>query len=597
MANTLAVDPALNAAVDQFIEDAERAHNVINGSATTEVITEDGSLIPSIRKALIDNLYYKTPPLPWTTGQLVRVFNQLYSFTEAGSTSWWYAPGATNSAPVQMGTTPKTDPRWRLVVDTASLSTIYAPINSPLFTGNPRGPTPAVGDNSTSLSTTAFVSAAISAALAADPEGDSRFYDITVTNHADLNKIDVAGQANFKGQIDATTSQMLLNTLRMMDDDGKIDFDYVDPSYVGKLRTVLRPHTITTSLLTVDDIKSATVEIGSDTAPSASSNVLIVHGNTDMDYLHLTGNGVRPATDPQLEVDGKAVIKDLQITGNLTGVTLSVDGVDITPGNVTTDTINARIVNVSEKLTVAGDTEVNNLNITGVVTGLDVQANVDGLDILPKSVTATDSIATPGNLTVNGTTTVADLNITGTVTGIVFPPANVDGITINPEGVLVDGVMTATAAVLDEDGITVVTPAQLDFPYAMTSTQITNSGNLTTGSLTITGTSGLSLNKIVMPTLTANAGGAMALNGNYNVQNLTLVGNAVFSPPPAPAGGATYVIYLIQDATGGRVVSFDSSFVALNDAVVNSAPGSITMVQILYRGTGTLFDLIVTPRP
>lgn len=33
----------------------------------------------------------------------------------------------------------------------------FAPINSPLFTGNPRGPTPALNDNSISLATTAFV--------------------------------------------------------------------------------------------------------------------------------------------------------------------------------------------------------------------------------------------------------------------------------------------------------------------------------------------------------------------------------------------------------------------------------------------------------
>ena len=33
----------------------------------------------------------------------------------------------------------------------------YAPINSPTFTGDPKGPTPAAGDNDTSLATTAFV--------------------------------------------------------------------------------------------------------------------------------------------------------------------------------------------------------------------------------------------------------------------------------------------------------------------------------------------------------------------------------------------------------------------------------------------------------
>src|SRR5215468_9875234 len=39
----------------------------------------------------------------------------------------------------------------------------YAPLNSPLFTGDPRGPTPSPGDNDTSLATTAFVQSTITA--------------------------------------------------------------------------------------------------------------------------------------------------------------------------------------------------------------------------------------------------------------------------------------------------------------------------------------------------------------------------------------------------------------------------------------------------
>jgi microcystin-dependent protein len=42
-----------------------------------------------------------------------------------------------------------------------------APLNSPPFTGNPTAPTPAPGDNDTSIATTAFVTSAIAAAIAA----------------------------------------------------------------------------------------------------------------------------------------------------------------------------------------------------------------------------------------------------------------------------------------------------------------------------------------------------------------------------------------------------------------------------------------------
>lgn len=58
----------------------------------------------------------------------------------------------------------------------------YAPLASPTFTGNPTAPTPAAGDNDTSVATTAFVKAAIDAAmLAAHPVGSIEV-NVTGTN-------------------------------------------------------------------------------------------------------------------------------------------------------------------------------------------------------------------------------------------------------------------------------------------------------------------------------------------------------------------------------------------------------------------------------
>jgi len=51
---------------------------------------------------------------------------------------------------------------------------LRAPLASPVFTGDPKAPTPALGDNDTSIATTAFVAAAITAA--------SRSYSASVTN-------------------------------------------------------------------------------------------------------------------------------------------------------------------------------------------------------------------------------------------------------------------------------------------------------------------------------------------------------------------------------------------------------------------------------
>jgi hypothetical protein len=96
--------------VEQTITAGEQIHQIVNGTATTEVTVEDGSKVPSIRKALLDNFYFKDP-IAWQVGQTENVFNQLRQFTDG---SWWYAPSATASNPISMGSTPVGDPLWRI---------------------------------------------------------------------------------------------------------------------------------------------------------------------------------------------------------------------------------------------------------------------------------------------------------------------------------------------------------------------------------------------------------------------------------------------------------------------------------------------------
>lgn len=97
-------------AVEQTITAGEQIHQIVNGTATTEVIIEDGSKVPSIRKALLDNFYFKDP-IAWQAGQTENVFNQLRQFTDG---SWWYAPSATASNPISMGVTPVGNPLWKI---------------------------------------------------------------------------------------------------------------------------------------------------------------------------------------------------------------------------------------------------------------------------------------------------------------------------------------------------------------------------------------------------------------------------------------------------------------------------------------------------
>lgn len=97
-------------AVEKTIIASEQLNQIVNGTATAEVVAEDGSKIPSIRKALVDNFYFKDP-LPWQQGQSETVFNQLRKFSDG---TLWYAPTATASHVIPMGATPIGDPLWKV---------------------------------------------------------------------------------------------------------------------------------------------------------------------------------------------------------------------------------------------------------------------------------------------------------------------------------------------------------------------------------------------------------------------------------------------------------------------------------------------------
>lgn len=99
-------------AVDLAIFSSNQLGDVINGDATKDVETENGN-IPSVRKALIENFYFKTP-VDWKSGSSETVFNQLRFFSNGILSAYYYAPKATSSSPVPMGTTPQGDANWVL---------------------------------------------------------------------------------------------------------------------------------------------------------------------------------------------------------------------------------------------------------------------------------------------------------------------------------------------------------------------------------------------------------------------------------------------------------------------------------------------------
>ena len=100
-------------ATEIAIEASNQLHGVINGDANAEVTVEDGSKIPSVRKAMVDSLYFK-PPIAWAQGEYEDTYNQLREFVDGDVRTWWFAKGATVSTPVLMTTNPATDVNWTL---------------------------------------------------------------------------------------------------------------------------------------------------------------------------------------------------------------------------------------------------------------------------------------------------------------------------------------------------------------------------------------------------------------------------------------------------------------------------------------------------
>lgn len=211
MSDISVVNSVASDSIDQLILDSARMHQIINGTAQQSVTVEDGSEVPTIRKAMVENFYYKTPALPWVVGSQTQVFNQLYSFTQpiTNAITFWYAPGATVTNPITMGSSPFTDANWRVLADSSTLSVIYAPKNSPVLTGVPQAPTAVDTDSSDLIATTKFVKTVIEkekenlvvgnlevtgTTTVKDITGDdAQFKNLTVTSKTIVQDLEVLG--------------------------------------------------------------------------------------------------------------------------------------------------------------------------------------------------------------------------------------------------------------------------------------------------------------------------------------------------------------------------------------------------------------------
>lgn len=96
------------------------------------------------------------------------------AYPASNPSSFVNAAGAASAAPVQSVAT-RTGAVTLTHIDITDWTTTlapYAPLASPALTGNPTAPTPTLGDNDTSVATTAFVTAALPAASSTPPVMD-----------------------------------------------------------------------------------------------------------------------------------------------------------------------------------------------------------------------------------------------------------------------------------------------------------------------------------------------------------------------------------------------------------------------------------------
>lgn len=583
-------------AVDQVIVDSERLHNVVNGTAVEEVITEDGSVIPTIRKAMLDNIYFKTPPLPWTVGATCTVFNQLYAFKSAAGTQWFYAPSASIDNPVRLPADPTESGYWKIFLDSKYMEDHYATKESPVFTGNPQCPTASLESEDETLANTSFVHQLVRSQLLNLQAGTLVLEGLNVNTLIKTNNLSVAGNASFAGLVEASGSQGKFRQVTLTKEGSTLDFSYRNPLDPDELSTLLDYHSVTTDSITAHKIVNGSASSDNDTMSMEGL------GNNRFDYVYITGSGAKGSDEPTLTVSGITKLENVIITGDVQGISHSVDGMDILPNSVGT-----KRLTVTEALTVQGDANFAGINtntlsaagaltaktvtgVEGAFTTLSVSGAasvngdlaVEGGTLLKGTlgvsggVTMDSTLTVKGNTTFggsSGTTTVHNLNITGDVLG--WSP-DLTGQSITVTAVSADSVnatsVNANSATVNNLSVSNATVQKMEF---------------STDELTAT---------VDVASGVWNPDGDSQVYIMHLDKNITLDAWAGVTGDTKPKAFSA-IIYVIQDATGGHTLTFSSNYAVVSRTqAIGGTANQVSILQLTYPGFGDIVDVIIAQR-
>lgn len=89
---------------------------------------------------------------------------------------------------------------------------------------------------------------------------------------------------------------------------------------------------------------------------------------------------------------------------------------------------------------------------------------------------------------------------------------------------------------------------------------------------------------------TSTPSGTASVDGNgYKGYVFDLIGPVTVDPPVSPTEGSSALIVFVQDATGGRAVTWDAAWNMPASVVIDSAPNAVSVVLVEFGPTGTAY--------